>query len=78
MEPKTITAEEFDQRFDAGEDILDYCDLDQIQRPGLVVESVQIELPHWILEALDREAQRLKIPKEDIIKAWVLERFDAA
>ncbi len=78
MKPKTITAEEFDRRFDAGEDILEYCDLDQIQRPGLAVESLQIDLPHWILEALDREAQRLKMPKEEMIKTWVLERLDAA
>jgi hypothetical protein len=32
---KKISAEEFDEKFDAGVDVLEFCDTKSIRKPGL-------------------------------------------
>jgi hypothetical protein len=70
-----MNAEEIEQKFDAGEDVLAYFDLSTLQRPGLEPESVEINFPKWMVAALDREAQRLGIQSDALIKLWVAERL---
>lgn len=41
-ENATITAEEFDRRFDDGEDISAYLDWDNVRRPGLETRRVNV------------------------------------
>lgn len=79
MNPKkSITAEEFDRRFDEGEDILEYCDLENIQRPNLETENMSIDFPKWMIHSLEKEAQRLGVPRQAIVKFWIAERLDLA
>jgi hypothetical protein len=40
-----MKAEEFDQKFDAGEDITPYLDLKAIRRPGYEQIQVNVDLP---------------------------------
>lgn len=68
---KNITAEELDRRFDAGEDMSEYFDWSKATRPGLVQRRVNVDLPAWMIEALDREAERVGVTRQSIIKVWL-------
>ena len=56
---ETITAEEFDRKFDDGEDITAYLDLSRAHRPNLEMRRVNVDFPAWVVNGLDREAERL-------------------
>jgi hypothetical protein len=72
-----MKAEEFDQKFDAGEeDIIDNLDLSAMKRPGYAQKRLDLDFPVWMIEALDREASRLGISRESIIKVWLAERLE--
>ena len=75
-DPKTISAEEFDRRFDDGEDISDYIDWSSARRPGLETKRVNVDFPSWMIQALDREARRLGVTRQSIIKVWIAERLE--
>ena len=72
-----MNAEELEQKFDAGEDVLAYFDLSTLQRPGLEPEPVEFNCPKWMVAAIDREAQRLGIQRDAVIKLWLAERLKA-
>ena len=74
---KTITADEFDRRFDAGEDMSDYLDFSKARRLGLEIKRVNVDFPAWMVNSLDREAARLGVTRQSVIKTWVAERLDA-
>lgn len=79
MKRKTITTEEFDRLFDEGSDeIDDYIDWSKARRPGLEAKRVNVDFPQWMVAKLDREAQRLGITRQALIKTWVAARLDAA
>jgi len=72
-----MKAEDLDQKFDDGEEVLEYFDLSTMKRPGLEMQRVEVDFPQWMLNALDREAQRLGIQRQAVIKVWIAERLDA-
>ena len=76
MKGKRISAEELDRKFDAGEDVLDYFDLSKGRRPNQR-RRVNVDLPEWMIESLDREAQRLGVSRQAIMKVWLAERLKA-
>lgn len=67
----------FDARFDEGESILNDLDLSTARRPNLTPQRVNVDFPSWEVEALDREANRLGITRQSLIKVWIAERLDA-
>lgn len=67
---KMITSEELDLRFDAGESILPYADLDNS------TFRVNVDFPAWTVKELDREASRLGVTRQSLIKIWIAERID--
>jgi len=72
-----MKAEVFDQKFDEGqEDIIDDLDLSQLRRPGYEQRRIDIDFPVWMIEALDREALRLGVSRQSIIKVWIAERLE--
>ncbi|NJK51600.1 MAG: CopG family transcriptional regulator [Leptolyngbyaceae cyanobacterium SU_3_3] len=70
-----MKAEVFDQRFDQSEDVTEFLDLENAHRPGHQSQSVTIAFPQWMLDALDREAVRLGVSREAIVKVWLAERL---
>ena len=72
-----MKAEELDQKFDDGEEILQYFDLNSVERPGLEVKQVNVDFPLWMLEALDIESQRLGVHRQVLIKDWIAEKLDS-
>ena len=75
---KTIAAEEFDRRFDDGEDMAEFIDWNSARRPGLEPKRVNVDFPQWMVAGLDREAKRRGITRQALIKTWVADRLDAA
>jgi len=71
-----MEARELDERFDNGEDVLDLFDLSTLKRPALETQSVSVNLPQWMISALDRESVRLDIDRQSIIKFWIAERLE--
>jgi CopG antitoxin of type II toxin-antitoxin system len=71
-----MNAEELDRKFDEGEEVLEHFDLSTLKRPGLESQAIEIELPQWMLEEIDREAQRLGIQRQAVIKVWLAERLN--
>lgn len=72
-----MKAEDLDQRFDDGEEVLEYFDLETAKRPGLEMKRVNVDFPEWMVEQLDKEAKRLGIPRQAVIKVWIAERLEA-
>ena len=71
MNKKNISAEEFDRRFDAGEDISKYVDWEAARPLNEESKRVNVDFPVWMLKALDREASRLGISRQAVIKVMV-------
>jgi len=63
-----MKAKEFDKTFDAGEDITKYLDVSKARRPGLEQKRVNVDFPTWMIRLLDKEAKRLGVPRQAIIK----------
>ena len=74
---KTIAAEELDRIFDEGnEDVLQYFDLSTATRPGRAIKRVNVDLPQWMIDSLDKEATRVGVARQAVIKLWLAERLD--
>ena len=73
-----MKAEEFDKKFDQGEDISQYLDISKARRPVQEQKRVNVDFPLWMIHLLDREAKRLGVPRQSIIKLWVSERLKKA
>ena len=73
----TITTEELDRRFDDGEDITEFLDMDKAFRPNLEQRRVNLDLPTWMIKTLDQEAKRVGVTRQSIMKVWISERIKA-
>ena len=73
-----MKAEEFDKKFDDGEDITKYLDVPKARRPGQEQKRVNVDFPTWMIRLLDKEAKRLGVPRQAIIKVWIGERLEKA
>lgn len=72
-----MKASEFDAKFESGEDITEYLDLTRARCPNHDQRRISVDFPVWMLRSLDREARRLGVPRQSIIKLWIRERLDA-
>ena len=79
---KKISAEEFDRKFDNGEDILPYIDLsskmtlEEFEKEILTIKKVNVDLPSWAIASLDKEAKRMGVTRQSIIKMWLIQKLD--
>ena len=71
---EAISAEEFDRRFDAGEELAEYIDWSTMRRPGLEIKRVNVDLPQHVIDRLDRAARLRGITRQALIKVLL---FDA-
>jgi len=78
---KTITAKEFDEKFDDGEDVSEYLDfsnaikLKDVTKLKTETKKVNVDFPEWIIESLDQEAKKIGVTRQSIIKVWIAERL---
>jgi len=71
-----MKAKEFDEQFDSNNDIIDHLDLSTIRRPEQEQKRVNVDFPVWMINSLDKEAKRLGVPRQSVIKVWLAERLD--
>ena len=72
-----MKAREFDKKFDEGkEDISKYLKVPKSRRPHQEQKRVNVDFPLWMIHLLDKEAKRLGVPRQSIIKVWVAERLE--
>ena len=71
-----MKAEEFERKFDeAQEDLLEDLELSTARRVNLESKRINVNFPSWVVEALDREATRIGVTRQSIIKMWLVERL---
>ena len=70
-----MKAEQIDDVFDSGADLLAHLDLLTARRLNLQQKRVNVDLPIWMIENLDREADRVGVTRQSIIKVWLAERL---
>jgi len=71
-----IKASDFDKKFDRGEDVTQYLDHSKARRPGHEQRRVNVDFPVWMIECLDREASRIGIPRQSLIKMLIAKHLD--
>ena len=78
---KTITAKEFDEKFDNGDDVAEYLDfsnatrLKDVKKLKTKTKKVNVDFPEWIIESLDQEAKKIGVTRQSIIKVWIAQRL---
>ena len=70
-----MKAKEFDRRFDSGDDITQFLDLSRARRINQSPKRVNVDFPSWMVDSLDKEAARLGVTRQSIIKVWISERL---
>lgn len=71
-----MKANKLDQKFDSGESIIEDLDLSKVRRPILEQRRINLDLPIWMIESLDRESKRLGVTRQSVIKVWVAEKLE--
>jgi hypothetical protein len=71
-----MKAREFDKKFDAGKNISKYLDVSKARRTKQEQKRVNVDFPLWMIHLLDKEAKRLGVPRQSVIKVWVSERLE--
>jgi len=71
-----MKAKTLDKKFDSGEDISEHLDISKARRPEQEQKRVNVDFPIWMIQSLDKEAKRLGVPRQSIIKVWVAERLE--
>ncbi|MBI1299914.1 CopG family transcriptional regulator [bacterium] len=73
-----MKAKEFEEKFDDDmSDVIDDLDLSTVKRTNQAQTTINIDFPGWMLESLDKEANRLGVSRQSIIKVWLAERLEA-
>ena len=70
-----MKAKDFDKKFDEGKSIIKHLDLSKARRPKQEQKRVNVDFPVWMIQALDKEAKRLGVARQAIIKIWLAERL---
>ena len=73
-----MKAKDIDKKFNEGKDISKHLDLSKVRRPEHEQKRVNVDFPLWMIQQLDKEAKRLGVPRQSIIKVWVAERLERA
>jgi len=70
-----MKAKELDKKFDEGKSVLEHLDFSKARRPNQEQKRVNVDFPLWMIQSLDKEAKRLGVPRQSIIKIWLAERL---
>ena len=71
-----MKAKDLDKKFDEGEDITEHLDLSKARRLKQEQKRVNVDFPVWMIHSLDKEAKRLGVPRQSLIKMLIAEHLD--
>ena len=72
-----MKAKKFEQQFDEGVDLSASLDLSKARRVLQAQKRVNVDFPTWMIDSLDREANKLGVTRQSVIKVWLAERLEA-
>ncbi len=75
MKKKSISAAEFDEKFEKGENLNEFLDLDKASRPGLKAKRVSVDFPEWMVHELDKVAKKLGVTRQSVIKVFISDKL---
>jgi hypothetical protein len=70
-----MKAKTFDRKFDASDELVDELDLSRARRVGTDPKRGNVDFPVWMVDSLDREARRIGITRQSLIKLWLADRL---
>ena len=73
-----MKAKAFDATFERHGSVVRHLDLARATRPGNEQRRVNVDFPVWMIDSLDKEARRLGVTRQSIIKVWIAERLQKA
>ncbi len=71
-----MKAHDFDKKFENGEDLTSNLDITKARRLNQEPKRINVDFPTWMVESLDREANRLGVTRQSIIKVWIAEMLE--
>lgn len=71
-----MKAEDFEKKFEAGEDITLHLDIGKARRPRQETKRINIDFPLWVIQKVDKEATRLGVTRQSLLKVWVAEKIE--
>ncbi len=71
-----MKARDFDEKFETGEDLTSDLDISKARRLNQESKRINVDFPTWMIESLDREAKRLGVTRQSIIKIWIAEMLE--
>ncbi len=72
-----MKAKDFDKKFDDNKaDVIDDLDLSTKKHPNQAQKRINVDFPIWIIDSLDKEASRVGVTRQSIIKVWLAERLE--
>ncbi|MCK5105169.1 MAG: CopG family transcriptional regulator [Cyclobacteriaceae bacterium] len=75
MKKQYITSSEFEEKFEEGEDITTFLDVEKASRPGLEQRRVSVDFPAWMVTELDRVSKRLGVTRQSVIKIFISDKL---
>ena len=70
-----MKAKDFDKKFDQGEDITKYLDVSKRYRPEQEQKRVNVDFPQWMVDSLDKQAKRLGVTRQSVIKHFIADHL---
>ncbi len=71
-----MKAKNFEEHCESGDEILQHLDLSKAKRPMQKQKRINVDIPEWMVDSLDREAGRVGVTRQSIIKVWLAERLE--
>ena len=71
-----MKAKNFEDQFENGDEVLQHLDLSKAKRPMQKQKRINVDIPEWMIDSLDREAGRVGVTRQSIIKVWLAERLE--
>ena len=72
-----MKAKDFEQQFEEGLDLTASLDVSKAKRVLQEQKRVNVDFPTWMIDSLDREASKLGVTRQSVIKVWLAERLEA-
>lgn len=72
-----MKAKKLEQQFDDGVDLTASLDLSKGKRVLQEQKRVNVDFPTWMIDSLDREASKLGVTRQSVIKIWLAERLES-
>ncbi len=73
-----MKAKDFEKKFDEEVDLLAALDLSRAKRVLQAQKRVNVDFPTWMIDSLDKEASKLGVTRQSVIKVWLAERLEAS